>query len=162
MDKNTIIGFILIAVVLFGFTWYTQPSAEEQRAAFVKDSIENVAKKEAEKAAKVAAAQKQTAANEQTVVDTTSLFHRAMTGKQENVVLHNSKLELTLSSKGATVTKAVIKGYAGHNLKVKDGSQDASSVTLFDGTDQQLNFMLSAKEGNINTQDLYFFISQTF
>ena len=62
MDKNTIIGFILIAVVLFGFTWYTQPSAEEQRAAFVKDSIENVAKKEAEKAAKVAAAQKQTAA----------------------------------------------------------------------------------------------------
>ena len=160
MDKNTIIGFILIAVVLFGFTWYTQPSAEEQRAAFVKDSIENVAKKEAEKAAKVAAAQKQTAANEQTVVDTTSLFHRAMTGKQENVVLHNSKLELTLSSKGATVTKAVIKGYAGHNLKVKDGSQDASSVTLFDGTDQQLNFMLSAKEANINTQDLYFSPSQ--
>ena len=153
MDKNTIIGFILIALVLFGFTWYTQPSAEEQRAAFVKDSIENVVKKEAEKAAKVMAAQKQETAKKQTAVDTTALFHQAMTGRNENIILHNSKLELTLSSKGATVTKAVIKGYAGHNLKVKDGSQDASSVTLFDGT-------LSTKESNINTQDLYFTPSQ--
>ena len=34
MDKNNIIGFLLIAVVLIGFSWYNQPSAEEQRAAF--------------------------------------------------------------------------------------------------------------------------------
>ena len=44
MDKNNIIGFLLIAVVLIGFSWYNQPSAEEQRAAFVKDSIEQVNK----------------------------------------------------------------------------------------------------------------------
>ena len=44
MDKNNIIGFLLIAVVLIGFSWYNQPSAEEQRAAFVKDSIEHVNK----------------------------------------------------------------------------------------------------------------------
>ena len=31
MDKNTITGFVLIALVLFGFTWYSQPSAEEQQ-----------------------------------------------------------------------------------------------------------------------------------
>ena len=48
MDKNNIIGFALIALVLIGFTWYQQPSAEEQRAAFVQDSINNVAKKKAE------------------------------------------------------------------------------------------------------------------
>ena len=45
MDKNNIIGFLLIAVVLIGFSWYNQPSAEEQRAAFVQDSIAQ-AKKE--------------------------------------------------------------------------------------------------------------------
>ena len=39
MNKNNIIGFLLIALVLIGFSWYTQPSAEEQRAAFVHDSI---------------------------------------------------------------------------------------------------------------------------
>ena len=37
MDKNNIIGFLLIAVVLIGFSWNNQPSAEEKRAAFVKD-----------------------------------------------------------------------------------------------------------------------------
>ena len=45
MDKNNIIGFLLIAVVLIGFSWYNQPSADEQRAAFVQDSIAQ-AKKE--------------------------------------------------------------------------------------------------------------------
>ena len=32
MDKNTIIGFVLIAVVLIGFSWYSQPSAEQIEA----------------------------------------------------------------------------------------------------------------------------------
>lgn len=44
----------------------------------------------------------------------------------------------------------------GHNLQVKDGSVDAKDVTLFDGNDQSLKFMLEAKEANIITSDLYF------
>ena len=32
MDKNTVIGFILIAFVLIGFSWWNQPSEEEIRA----------------------------------------------------------------------------------------------------------------------------------
>ena len=54
MDKNNIIGFLLIAVVLIGFSWYNQPSAEEQRAAFVKDSIEQVNKSQSLKATQLA------------------------------------------------------------------------------------------------------------
>ena len=37
MDKNTIIGFLLIGLLLFGFSWYNQPSEEElarQREAY--------------------------------------------------------------------------------------------------------------------------------
>ena len=29
MDKNTIIGFVLMIAVVIGFSWFTQPSAEE-------------------------------------------------------------------------------------------------------------------------------------
>jgi len=29
MDKNTITGFVLIILVLFGFAWWQQPSKEE-------------------------------------------------------------------------------------------------------------------------------------
>ena len=56
MDKNSIIGFVLIAAVLIGFSWYSRPSEEEQRAAFVQDSIAQVNREKAEKAAKAAAA----------------------------------------------------------------------------------------------------------
>lgn len=156
MNKNNIIGFLLIAVVLIGFSWYNQPSAEEQRAAFVQDSIAKAKHAEMEKASKAAAAKRQTNAKAKVEADSTALFYSALKGQAKKIVLRNEKVELTLNTKGATVEKAVIKGYVGHNLKVKDGSADAKDVTLFDGNDQSLKFMLEAKEANIITSDLYF------
>ena len=156
MNKNNIIGFLLIAVVLIGFSWYNQPSAEEQRAAFVQDSIAKAKHAEMEKASKAAAAKRQANAKAKVEADSTALFYSALKGQAKKIVLRNEKVELTLNTKGATVEKAVIKGYVGHNLQVKDGSADAKDVTLFDGNDQSLKFMLEAKEANIITSDLYF------
>ena len=156
MNKNNIIGFLLIAVVLIGFSWYNQPSAEEQRAAFVQDSIAKAKHAEMEKASKAAAAKRQTNAKAKVEADSTALFYSALKGQAKKIVLKNEKVELTLNTKGATVEKAVIKGYVGHNLQVKDGSADAKDVTLFDGNDQSLKFMLEAKEANIITSNLYF------
>ena len=156
MNKNNIIGFLLIAVVLIGFSWYNQPSAEEQRAAFVQDSIAKAKHAEMEKASKAAAVKRQADAKAQIEADSTALFYSALKGQAQKVVLKNEKVELTLNTKGGTVEKAVIKGYVGHNLKVKDGSADQKDVTLFDGNDQCLKFMLEAKEANIITSDLYF------
>ncbi len=156
MNKNNIIGFLLIAVVLIGFSWYNQPSAEEQRTAFVQDSIAKAKHAEMEKASKAAAAKRQTNAKAKVEADSTALFYSALKGQAKKIVLKNDKVELTLNTKGATVEKAVIKGYVGHNLQVKDGSADAKDVTLFDGNDQSLKFMLEAKEANIITSDLYF------
>ena len=156
MNKNNIIGFLLIAVVLIGFSWYNQPSAEEQRTAFVQDSIAKAKHAEMEKASKAAAAKRQTNAKAKVEADSTALFYSALKGQAKKIVLKNEKVELTLNTKGATVEKAVIKGYVGHNLQVKDGSADAKDVTLFEGNDQSLKFMLEAKEANIITSDLYF------
>ena len=156
MNKNNIIGFLLIAVVLIGFSWYNQPSAEEQRTAFVQDSIAKAKHAEMEKASKAAAAKRQTDAKAKVEADSTALFYSALKGQAKKIVLKNEKVELTLNTKGATVEKAVIKGYVGHNLQVKDGSADAKDVTLFEGNDQSLKFMLEAKEANIITSDLYF------
>lgn len=156
MNKNNIIGFLLIAVVLIGFSWYNQPSAEEQRAAFVQDSIAKAKHAEMEKASKAAAVKRQAEAKAKVEADSTALFYSALKDQAKKIVLKNEKVELTLNTKGATVEKAVIKGYVGHNLQVKDGSADAKDVTLFDGNDQSLKFMLEAKEANIITSDLYF------
>ena len=158
MDKNTIMGFVLIAAVLIGFSIYNQPSEEQlaqQREQFVKDSLAAVKKANDAKLAQA----RQTKAEEAAKADTTALFHAALSGTASNIVLKNSKLELTLSTKGATVRKAIIKNYTGHK-KGKDGKfdekLDTKDLTLFDGDDQQLNFMLAAKDANIMTKDLFF------
>ena len=156
MNKNNIIGFLLIALVLIGFSWYTQPSAEEQRADFVQDSIAKAKHAEIEKVSKAAAAKRQANAKAKIEADSTALFYSALKGQAKKIVLKNEKVELTLNTKGGTVEKAVIKGYVGHNIQVKDGSADQKDVTLFDGKDQSLKFMLEAKEANIITSDLYF------
>ena len=148
MDKNTTTGFILIAIVLIAFSYFNRPSAEEQRAAFVQDSIAQVARMNAEKKQKAEAAAKEALAKQKAEEDTTALFHNALKGSAQDIVLKNDKVELTLSSKGATVVKAVVKGF-----KDRKGNPD---VTLFNGKEQQLNYMLSAKESNIATQDLFF------
>lgn len=148
MDKNTIIGFVLIAAVLIGFSWWSRPSEEELAQQRIQDSITAIAKQKAEQ--KLKAEQEAAKANSasQAVEDTTAAFYKAMSGKAQNVVLKNSKVELTFNTKGGVVEKAVIKGF-----KTNDGSND---LTLFDSKNQSLKFMLAGKETNIITSDLYF------
>ena len=148
MNRDTIIGFVLIAFVLIGFSWWNQPSAEEIEAARMQDSLAAVMKDNAEKAQKetqkaIKQAQDSTALN-----DTTALFHQALSGTNQQIVLKNQKLELTFSTKGGTISKAVIKDYK--------SIDNTNNVTLFDKEDQRLNFMLTGKQDNIVTQDLYF------
>lgn len=147
MDKNTIIGFVLIAALLIGFSWYTKPSEEEIAQQRKQDSITAIAKQKAEQQLET---EKQTAQANAALAnqDTTKTFYKALNGKVQNVVLKNSKLELTLNTKGGVVEKAVIKGF-----KDNEGRKD---LTLFDSQNQSLKFMLAGKETNIITTDLYF------
>ena len=49
MDKNTITGFVLIALVIIGFSWYSRPSEAELQEMARQDSIQQV-QKQAEQA----------------------------------------------------------------------------------------------------------------
>ena len=153
MNKDTIIGFVLIALVLIGFSWWNQPSAEQIEAARQQDSIEAVKAQKAQEEAKAkdVAAKNNVVSGSPTdtaAIDTTALFRSALTGTSQEVVLKNDKLQLTLDTKGGVIRKAVIK-----NFKSIDGAND---VTLFDAQDQNLNFMLAGKQDNIVTADLFF------
>ena len=153
MDKNNIIGITLIAAVIIGYGIWSRPSAEQVAAQKQKDSIENVARMNAENAAKLAAQQKTAQAKAAAEADTTALFYAALQGKAQDVTLKNKDLSLTLNTKGGVVTKAVIKNFEDRN--------DNKDVTLFDGKTQSLNFALAAKSVNINTADLYFTPSES-
>ncbi len=148
MNKDTVIGFVLIALVLIGFSWWNQPSAEQIEEARKQDSIAAVMQQKAVEAKKEADKQVKADIDSAVAADTTALFHAALSGTSQKVVLRNAKLALTLDTKGGVIRKAVIKDF-----KSIDGQPD---VTLFDGQDQSLNFMLAGKQENILTEDLYF------
>ena len=148
MDKNTVIGFVLIAVVLIGFSWFNQPSAEQIEAQRKEDSIAAVMKEKAVKQQKADEAARQAQAEAAAKGDSTALFFQALNGSNQQVVLKNGKIELTFDTKGGTISKAIIKGF-----EDKDNKMD---VTLFDDKTQKMNFMLAGKQENIITQDLFF------
>ena len=151
MNKNNIIGFTLMALVLIGFSIYNQPSDAEIAEMRKQDSLANaanIANEKAIEAQKQAAEAQKAQALTEAQNDTTALFHKALNGTADSIVLKNSHVELTLSTKGGVVKKAKVL-----NFKDLDGSE---SVTLFDGDDQDMNFMLAGKTTNIVTSDLYF------
>ena len=148
MDKNTITGLVLMGLLLIGFSWWSQPSSEQKAEMMRQDSIAAVMKQKAETNKKNAELKHLAELKAKQEADTTALFHEALQGEAQDIVLQNEKLQLTLNTKGGTVTKAVIKGF-----KDKEGNKD---VTLLDEKVHQLNFTLSTKDTNIATQDLFF------
>ena len=153
MNRDTIIGFVLIAAVLIGFSWWNQPSAEQIEAARLQDSLQAVAQAEmAKKEAAAFAAKQQGTAGDSvasgSAADTTALFYAAMNGTSQKIVLKNGKLELTLDTKGGVIRKAVIKDFK--------SIDDQPDVTLFDEKDQNMTFMLAGKQENIVTSEMFF------
>lgn len=147
MNKNTVIAIALMGVVLFGYSWFTQPSAEEIAEYKKQDSIAKVAKEQADIAAKVAEAQ-QTAQIKAAQNDTSALFYSALKGENQEIILKNESVHLTFNTKGGTIAKAVILNYEDH--------QGNKNLTLFDGNDQNMNLMFAGKDVNIITNNLYF------
>ena len=148
MDKNTLTGMVLMAAVFIGYLWWSQPSQEEIEAyQKQQDSIAAV-KRDAEIKADMAEQEQKEVTEDAISADSTALFFNALNGEENNIILKNKKLELTISSKGGTLTKAIILDF--------EDKDSAENVTLFTPDDQQMNFMLAGKNENIITKDLYF------
>ena len=148
MDKNNIIGIILLVAVFIGYSYWSAPSDKQKAEIARQDSIAKVEQQKAEQAKKIAQTKKDTAQTT-TTADTTGLFYNARQGKGQNVILKNKKVEITLNTKGGTVSKAIIKGF-------KSNLDDKKDVTLFDEKDQSMKLMLAAKSENIISEDLVF------
>ncbi len=126
MDKNTITGLVLMAVLLVGFSFLSRPS-KEQLAAQQRyyDSIAQVQQREADLKAKAEAA----LANdkETQTTDSTALFFDALRGTDSQVTIQNNLAELTVAAKGGRISSATLKEYMGQDKK--------TPVTLFSGDD---------------------------
>ena len=147
MDKNTITGLVLIAILLVGFSFLSRPSKEQLEAQQrYYDSIALVQQREEALKAKADAA----LANEKDVetVDSTALFFNARQGADSLITIQNNLAELTLSTKGGSIFSAVLKEYMEQDKK--------TPVTLFTGNDVSMNFLFYNKKETIQTKDYYF------
>ena len=107
MDKNTLTGFVLIGAVLVGFSYFSRPSEEEikaqqeylkeQQAQAKLDSI-NKAQQEAYMLAKGDSLRLAAA------TDSTKAFFKNRSGEEKDIVLKNKNVEVTLSTRGGTLT----------------------------------------------------------
>ena len=144
MDKNTLVGFILIGAVLIGFSIYNRPSQEEmERARRYQDSIQTIAQQEAAKLDAEAAAK----STQALTLDSTSLFFGANQGTEQFTTLENNLVKVTFSNKGGRVVSATLKDY-------KD--QQGQPLTLFNEKESAMNFAFEGKNENILTEDLFF------
>jgi len=145
MDRNTVTGFILIALVLIGFSWYSQPSREEMEAMARQDSIAAV---ERQKQAEAEQAKAEVAAASPAIPDSSSLFFAQLQGEDQEVVLQNNKLKVTLSTMGGTIRNAEILGF---KSRWYDGD-----VMLMTRKDAEMVFSLAGKQDNIISSNLFF------
>lgn len=149
-DKNTIIGFVLMALVVFGFMMYDNHRIKENAIAQQENAIVEAAeqKQKAEKEAKEAKAKADMLHEQQT--DSLNPFFLARTKNEGTTVIENELLRLTINNKGGQLCKAELKD---STYKTWDKS---GQVVLFDNDDSNLNFLFTGKEYNITTDELYF------
>ncbi len=149
MDKNTVTGFILIALVVIGFSWYSQPSKEELEAMAQRDSIAAVEQQKQAEAEKVEA---ETIAATPAQPDSSALFFSQSNGEGQRIVLQNNKVKVALNSKGAVVEDAEIIGYKSRR---RDGD-----VVILGKEDASMKLTLPLKQQNLSLSDLVFNIAE--
>ncbi|EKX88445.1 membrane protein insertase YidC [Alloprevotella sp. oral taxon 473] len=148
MDRNTITAVVLMALVVFGFSyWSSRNNTAEQ--AQTKEATELVEQK---KTTANAAAKHVAAA---TVLDSTGLFAQAKVANDsvKPIILSNDKIEVTIAPKGGQISQVVLKGYKTYEDYKVGNNND---LVLYNSNDASMNFTLETKQLNIATEDLYF------
>ncbi|MCB0696628.1 MAG: membrane protein insertase YidC, partial [Chitinophagaceae bacterium] len=148
MDRNSVIGFSLLAVLVIGYfayNNYSQSKFEEQKIA---DSIAaaKVHPKPTADEAKPAEVTMTDAAAEinDSIIEAKA---PAFKGEANNIVLENADIALTFTTKGAHPVKANLKKYK---------TYDQGPLILFDGDYNKLSAVLPIDNGAVATGDLYY------
>lgn len=154
MDKNTIIGFSLIGLILLGFWQLNKPNEKEVLAQKrYNDSIALVqqVKVQAETAInKTATVSKDSAIGTDTAAISSSFgdFSASAKGEEKFYTLENELIKLTISSKGGRIYSAQLKNYKTH---------DTLPLMLFDAEESSMGFTLVTKNNRVlNSKDLFF------
>jgi len=164
MDRNTIIGLVLIFAIFFGFSWWNAPSEEEQLVQQQRmDSIALVKKelRYQDSVRQLSLQEEQTQNTVQeityTTVDTSIIqqqmkekygsFSNSAIGTNELIQFESDLVKFDFQTKGGKIRQAELQNYKTH---------DSLPLYLFKGDTAQFGFVFSAANRLINTEDHYF------
>ena len=167
MEKNHIIGFILLFSTLFVWSYLNKPSEEEMaRHQRMQDSIANI-QIAADSLDEVAASNVVAQAPAVQVPDSVRLAQNAgiygplaaaSVGTAKDFTLENDKVVVTFSSKGGKVTSVKLKDYTKKIYKRGEETTEEQVILLSDERNkfEYLLPIASAPSGFVSTEDLFF------
>ena len=123
MNKNSIIGFALIGLILIGFSVYNSKIYKEQaRERFVQDSIAaaQAFEEQAKLRAEMLEEDPSSAAKRNVSLYKDSLLNVASEGEEQFYVLENENLKITYTNKGAQPSSIQLKKYSSYQVLLID------------------------------------------
>jgi len=163
MDKNSIIGLLLMGAILLGYGVFMGPDEEVSTSNNIKtelteshkpDSIVDNTITEVSSVVDTAMAVLSVSAEGDSTLVATNV---AVESVEELITLKNDLIEVELSTKGGLMTKAFIQNYKTHSDYVSETEQD---LQLFD---EKSNYGIQFTQGGntINTKDLDFTVIES-
>ena len=145
MDRNTLMGLVLIFVILAGSVFLMKPSDEEikkerERQALAKQDTTQIDSTTPEIINETESVQ----------LDSTALagpFGSAIQGEERVITLENELIRAQISTKGGRVKSVELKG---------ETTYDDQPLILFDGDHNKFGLFFFAGGQNFMTNELYF------
>lgn len=167
MNKNSIIGFVLIAAIMIGYTVWMTPSAEElAQKQHVIDSIQEVNHKKQREAAILAEEKLRqeeqsqltkghdaNLSNTETTEAYTGLrekfdvFANSAQGEDRSTIIENDIVRIEIGNKGGHIKTVQLKDFQ---------TSDSLPLILFNPETSKLGFSFFSNNRIINTSDFYF------
>ncbi len=152
-DKNSLIGFVLMAIILIVFNTLFFPEVQQEQSATIAPTESVITETQIGKtitASPIISTLNDSVVNEE-LKATYGVFAGAAIGTDEFQVIENDKLKITVANKGGRITSVILKEYQ---------TFDSLALDLFDADSSRFNLQFTTGH-NINTADLYFVAEQS-
>ncbi len=148
-DRNTVLGFVILALLFFGYFWTTSREQaasrkKNEREKFVKDSIART------RIDTLAVKQDSIKVEKEKTIANTGVFNNAADSTERLVAVENDLIRVTFTNKGGQVKKVELKNHRG---------QDSNLVKLAGSDFDKISYRISTgnkNNGTAETGDIFF------
>lgn len=161
MDRNQLIGLVLISAMLVGYLYFfgEQPKPEETISEAPTEQIENNSKKNNTVSEEPKAISSPVNVGDSTELQSDSIavqekvgkwgaLYANTQGKEKNYVLENEVFKIKISNKGAGIKEILLK---------KHVTYEKQALVLLDSANHQMDWLMTSVDGKtLNLKDLYY------